>query len=272
MAGARLRSRRPRVAAGLLVAVAALGHAAAALYIYGEPAGAPWASPSLQHPLGLDEFGRDLLATAYLSAGNSLMYGLACALVALTAAAAIGYPVAFMRSRWLALAIDATSRVVESLPVVVWVLLLTMLAPAASRAISTVAFLVAVLPYLSRVVAGEFARLAGAPFVETARMQELPRRTLVARHLLPNAVGVLGPALAQVCGLAIAINGAVAIVGSAQRTQLTIGTLLLRGKENALTHPRLAVVAVLVLLGVFVLIWLAARRVGGELRSDGRWL
>lgn len=272
MVRVRRRRHHRRIVASLLIAVAALVQASVGLGVYGDPAGAPWAAPSLQHPLGLDEFGRDLLATAYLAAVNSLLYGLACALAALTVAAAIAYPVAFARSRWLALAIDAAARVVESLPVVIWVLLLTMLAPAAPSAISTVVFLVAVLPYLIRVVAGEFARLSRAPFVEAAQVQELPRHTLIARHLLPNAIGVLGPALAQVCGLAVAINGAIAIVGSAQRTHLTVGTFLLRGKENALTHPRLAVVAVLLLLSVFVLIWLVGRRVGGELRSDGRWL
>ena len=272
MAGARRWRHHHGIVVSFLIVVAALVYGSVRLSVSGDPAGAPWASLSLQHPLGLDEFGRDLLATAYLSAVNSLLYGLTCALAALTAAAAVAYPVAFVRSRWLALGIDAAARVVESLPVVIWVLLLTMLAPAAPSAISTVVFLVAVMPYLTRVVAGEFARLSRTPFVEAARVQELPIHTLIARHLMPNAVGVLGPALAQVCGLAIAINGAIAIVGSAQRTQLTIGTFLLRGKENALTHPRLAIVAVLLLLSVFVLIWLAGRRVGGEMRSDGRWL
>ena len=272
MTGSLRGGRRRRAVVALATAGAALVHAGALRYADGGPRGAPWASPSFGHPLGLDEFGRDLLATAYVSAVNSLTYGLACALAALAAASVIGYAVAFMRSRWLALAIDAAGRVLESLPVVIWVLLFTMLAPAAPRAISTVVFLVAVFPYLSRVVGGEFARLAGAPFVESARLQQLPRLTVAARHLLPNAAGVLGPALAQVCGLAIAINGAIAIVGSAQRTQLTIGTFLLRGKENALSHPHVAVVAVLLLLGVFVLIWAGGRRAGGEMRSDGRWL
>lgn len=261
-----------RVGVALAAAGTALAYAGALLYARGGPHGAPWASPSFRHPLGLDEFGRDLLITACVSAVNSLIYGLACASVALAAASVVGYAVAFMRSRWLALSIDAAGRVLESLPVVIWVLLFTMLAPAAPRAISTVVFLVAVFPYLSRVVGGEFARLAGAPFVEAAHLQRLPRLTVVTRHLLPNAAGVLGPALAQVCGLAIAINGAIAIVGSAQRTQLTIGTFLLRGKENALSHPHMAVLAVLLLIGVFVLIWAGGRRAGGEMRSDGRWL
>lgn len=272
MAGSQPGRHRVVVAVGLATAGAALVYAWAVAYSDGGPHGAPWESPSFRHLLGLDEFGRDLLATAYVSAVNSLAFGLVNALAALGAASAVGYAVAFMRSRWLALGVDAVGRVVESLPVVIWVLLLTMLAPAAPRAISTAVFLVAVLPYLSRVVGGEFARLAREPFVEAARLHELPRRILVARHLLPNAAGVLGPALAQVSGLAIAINGAIALVGSAQRTQLTIGTFLLRGKENALTHPRLAIVAVTLLAGVFLLLWRAGRLAGGEFRSGGRWL
>ena len=269
----RARARRAtRIAAGAVIAAVLLAYLGAVFAGLTDPSGAPWGSPSLRNPLGFDEFGRDLLATACVAAVNSLLYGVACALAALAAASAIGYLAAFSRSRSLALALDAANRVIESVPVVVWVLLFTLLAPAAPGAVATVAFLVAVLPYLSRVVAGEFTRLAAAPFVEVARTQELPRRTIVARHLVPNAVGVLGPALAQVCGLAVAIDGAVAIVGSAQRTDLTIGTFLLRAKENALTHPRLAVVAVLVLLLLFVVIWLLGRRAGGEMTSEGRWL
>ena len=264
--------RRARITAGAVIGATVLVYLGTAVSGLADPGGAPWAPPSLRSPLGFDEFGRDLFVTACVAAVNSLLYGLGCALAALAAASAIGYLAAFSRSRSLALALDAANRIIESVPVVVWVLLLTLLAPAAPGAVSTIVFLAAVLPYLSRVVAGEFTRLAAAPFVEVARTQELPRRTIVARHLLPNAVGVLGPALAQVCGLAVAIDGAVAIVGSARRTDLTLGTLLLRAKENALTHPRLAVVAVVVLLLVFVVIWFAGRRAGGEIGSEGRWL
>ena len=256
----------------LILAGAAVALAYLAAVQHAHPSGTPWVPASLLHPLGLDEFGRDLLATAYLAGVNSLVFGFGCATAATAAAVVIGYPIAFMRWRWLSLSIDAVCRVVESLPVVIWVLLLTILAPAAPRAITTIVFLLAVLPYLVRVVAGEFARLASAPFIEAARMQELPRGGIVVRHLLPNATSVLGPALAQVSGLAIAIDGAIAIVGSAQRTQLALGIFILRAKDNALTHPGLALVAVSTLLLVFVLVWLTGHRIGGEVRSDGQWL
>lgn len=246
--------------------------AAVLLYIvarqYVAPIGEPWTAASLAHPLGLDEFGRDLVATAYISGVHSLLYGLLCALAAMLLAIAAAFVVAFSRLQFLPLLVEVVGRVVDSVPVVIWVLMFTILTPAAPVAVSLVVFLLAVLPFLIRVLAGEFRRLGDLPFIEAARMQRLSPTTIAFSHLLPNSSAMLGPVMAQVCGLAVAIDGAIAVVGSANRSELSIGILLLRGKENALTHPHLTGTAVVLVLSVYALIWLAGSRVAHDRRGN----
>lgn len=252
----------------------ALLFAVPSLYIYCasnlQRAGNPWQQATYPHLLGLDEFGRDLLSTAVVSSLNSLAYGLTFAAGALIMATLLAFVIAFSKLHLISLLVEGVSRVIEGVPIVMWVLLFGILAPTAPKSTSTIVFFFAVLPYLIRIIAGEFSRLRSMPFVEAARMQQLPSWLIAFRHLLPNTAEILGPAMAQIAGLAVAIDGAIAIVGSANRTDLSLGVLLLRGKENVLSHAHLMAVAITFMLASYGVIWFIGKWASGRTYISGR--
>jgi ABC-type dipeptide/oligopeptide/nickel transport system permease subunit len=212
-------------------------------------------------PLGSDEFGRDILSVSVASGINSLIFGMLCASASLAIALVISFVLTFMAPRAVAAVVDGAVRVVDGVPVVLWVLMLALLAPSAARTSAALTLLIAVLPYLVRLSYGQFELLKNAPYVDAARMQELPSWRLTVIHLLPNSWSILGPAFAQVCGLAVAVDGAIALVGSANRTELNLGVLLLRGKEQ-FGHPLLLVTALATMLVVYFAIASAGSRSG----------
>lgn len=223
----------------------------------GEPE-APWQAPSLQHPLGTDEFGRDLLATTSRAMAWSLLDGVVYAAFVGIIATATAFTAVVMNNRVVAAAVAISGHVVESIPLLFWLLVIVIATPEPAWLVQLAAFTLASLPIASRIIIGEFERLTSAPYVDAARLLGISRLRFTYRHLLPNAWPVLFPLGVQLCGLAIAINGAIGVVGFGNRSKLDLGTLLLRGKEYAFTEPRLLLVGVgaLALLYVFLLSFL----------------
>ncbi|WP_287389584.1 ABC transporter permease subunit [Ralstonia sp.] len=221
---------------------------------------APWSGPAFAAPLGYDEFGRNLAATLLLSAANSVLYGLAAVFVAGLISLLMAAGLTTVRRSVLAVLIDGLTHVVEAIPVLLWVVALAVLAPTAGRTAGLLAFVLATAPFLTKLTAGELSRIQRTEFIAVARSLEMPLWQRLRHHILPNATLVLAPALAQIFGLAVAIDGAIAIAGSANRSELSLGVLLIRGKENFIAHPHL-LLTVLFLVGViYALVAFCVRR------------
>jgi len=88
------------------------------------------------------------------------------------------------------------------------------------------------------------------------------------RHLLPNAAAVLLPFGFQVIGAALAVDGAVGIVGLGSRIDLDLGAFLLRGQENFQQHPALLIATLAVYLAIYAALSAALSRFGRR-RAQG---
>ena len=75
---------------------------------------------------------------------------------------------------------------------------------------------------------------------------------VLARYILPNAASVLVPFTGQILGAAIAVDGAIGVIGLGNRSDLDLGVFLLRGKETFGLHPQVLVLA----LGLYGLLYL----------------
>lgn len=156
--------------------------------------------PSLEHPFGTDEFGRDLLSRALYGARISLSVGLLAMLVAVfigTAYGAIaGYVGGFVDNLLMRI-VD----VVIAFPKFFLMLILVGIFEA------NIGMLILILGLTSwtdtaRLVRGEILSLKKRDFVEGARGIGLPHRLILFRHLIPNAMAsVLVSATLMVGGL-----------------------------------------------------------------------
>ena len=212
----------------------------------------PWADAAVSAPLGYDEFGRNLMGTVIAGSIHSVIFGALAACLATLVALLVAVGITISRHAWLAPILDGFTYVVEAIPVILWVVAFAILSPSAARTGGLLAFILATLPFLARLLVGELRRIYATEFVAVARSQEMPTWHLLRFHILPNATVVLAPAMAQVFGLAVAVDGAIAIAGSVNRTDLNLGVLLIRGKENFLSHPHLMFAALACVAAIYL--------------------
>jgi len=160
--------------------------------------GATLKGPSWAHPLGTDDLGRDLLARLIFGGKISLAVGLAAMFVAVFVGVVIG-AVSGMASGRIDAALMWMTDMFLSLPQLPLLLLLIYLfRPALKEALGPQGgvFLLIVIVIgglrwmpLARLVRAQFLSIREKEFVEAARALGASRMRLVARHILPNALG-----------------------------------------------------------------------------------
>lgn len=215
-----------------------------------------WLPPSIVHPLGTDEFGRDLLANVILSTGLSALKGLGLAVLAVAFAGLVAYYAVVRGSRTVTVLLRGMTNVVESIPVLLWILVAVIAIKEPRFLVVALAFSIAALPAVSTVIAGELERLVHTPFMEAARMLGVREVRLLSHYILPNAAAVLAPLMIQVLGAAIAVDGAIGVLGMGNRSQPDLGIMLLRGKENFIDHPKILGLGLVMIVALYAyLIW-----------------
>jgi ABC-type dipeptide/oligopeptide/nickel transport system permease subunit len=213
-----------------------------------------WSTASFRHPLGTDEFGRDMLAVCSAAILISILKGFALGLLAMSLGIMCGYLTVFSKSIIFRKFIELSLLCLESIPLMLWIMVIVTILPM-PKFILIFAFPLGTLPIVSRVATGEMERLKTQPFVEASRLCGASNLSCTFRHILPNAMSVLTPLGVQLSGSGAAADGLFGLVGLGNRIHLDVGTLLLRGKENALLHPELIVIAVISIAVLFFYFW-----------------
>jgi peptide/nickel transport system permease protein len=152
--------------------------------------------PSLAHPFGTDELGRDLLTRILAGGRISLSVGAMSMLVAVTIGITVGSLAGFYGGRTDNILMRFTD-VVLTLPRLFLLILMVLILrsinwPYLQESGGTIAIIL-VLGLLSwmgiaRLVRGAFLSLREMEFVEAARSLGLSNRRIIVRHILPNAI------------------------------------------------------------------------------------
>jgi ABC-type dipeptide/oligopeptide/nickel transport system permease subunit len=257
-AAAASRFQIGRSAALLLVPL--LLAAAAGLFALG--ASETWSVPSILDPLGTDEFGRDLLATAIVATGLSFAKGAALTMLVLCVGLLIAEGMTLARSEAASVAVTVVARILESVPTVLWVVVIVVLLKEQRVIVAAVAFVTIVAPSAATLMAGELQRLRRLPFIESAYLMGVSEGRILLRHVLPHAGPILLPFAIQVLGGAIAIDGAIGVLGLGSRSDLDLGVFLVRGKENFPLHPQVLWIGILMYGAVYAYLFALARVTG----------
>lgn len=150
---------------------------------FGEPA-----PPSLDHPFGSDQLGRDMLSRAMYGARVSLVVGFLATGLAILFGTLAGALAGYV-GRWPDMAIMRVSDIMLAFPP-----LLFSMAALAGFVRPTVWIIAAVLGIIgwmnvARLVRGEFLVLRTREYTEAARAIGASNSSIIFRELLPNAVG-----------------------------------------------------------------------------------
>jgi peptide/nickel transport system permease protein len=149
-------------------------------------------APSWDHPMGTDQYGRDVLARVVAAARLDLGIAVSITLLALLFGSLIGGLVGFYGG----VLEDVGMRIVDVLlafPGFVLALGITAMLGNSTRNV-VIAVAIAYLPYYVRIVRGEMLALREAEYAAAAQVVGVRRVRVMAYHLLPNA---LPPAFVQ---------------------------------------------------------------------------
>lgn len=212
-------------------------------------------SPSLSHPLGTDEFGRDSLAVLFGSTVLSLLRGCGFAASAFFIAGLLVYLTAMRGSIIASAVLRSVTQVIDTIPNILWVLVIVVTLPQPKYLMSLIAFSLAALPIISNAMSGEIERLQQSDFVRASRALGAHDMHVLFRHMIPNSMPILLPLFVNVLGAAIAVYGGIGVLGFGNRSELDLGILMLRARESFLSQPHLLPICIL----MYVLLYLYLR-------------
>lgn len=197
-------------------------------------------SPTLAHPLGLDELGRDILARLLQGARISLMVGLAVVSVSSVAGMVFG-SIAGYFGGWVD---DAISRVIDVLMAFPGILLAIALVAVLGPSLVNVVLALSVIGWVgyARLVRGQALRAREFEFVQAARASGASSVRIVLRHVLPAAIpSVVVQATLGMAGAIIA-EAALSFLGlGLQPPTPSWGSMLDAGRAHLFDAPHLTI-------------------------------
>ena len=182
-----------------------------------DPLATSWSAvrkaPSLLHPFGTDEIGRDVLARVIWGARASLLAGL----VSVSLALAAGVPIGLV-SGYLGGIVDGTlMRMIDAMLAVPFLILAIALAAFLGPSLvnAMIAIGVSQTPIFARLTRGQVLAVKHEEYIEAARAVGNPHYRIVLRHILPN---IIPPLLVQAT-----LAAAMAIIAEASLSFLGLG-------------------------------------------------
>jgi peptide/nickel transport system permease protein len=191
---------------------------------------APLSGPTLRHPLGTDNFGRDVL--------SRVMYGyrisLLVAIASVGSASLIGVPLGLLAGYfggWVDNLIMRPMDVLMSFPAVILVVALAGFL-GQGVTVMVVAVTVVYIPILVRVMRGATLEVVRESFVEGARARGASEFRLMFLHVLPNAITPVLVQASVLMGIAILLESALSFIGLGTKPpEPSLGLMLSEGRS-----------------------------------------
>jgi len=174
-----------------------------------------FAGPSLAHPLGLDEFGRDRLARVLIGAQASLRVAVISALISCTIGSLIGLFGAYFRGLAGFLSTKTADVVLCFPPILLALLVVTLMGPGTTTLIWVLSIIY--FPAFARIVYLEASRVSQLDYVVAAKALGARPRRVMFRTMLPN---ISGPIIVQ-----LSLTAAAAIVTESGLSYLGLGVV-----------------------------------------------
>ena len=261
----KMARRNPQLAAGLVILffVVAFGPVGS-LFIDADlsrvGSAAANTSPSIQHPLGTDAAGRDLLAVMVAGTPLTLRVGLIAGAVGLGIGTILGFVAGFFGG-WIDNLIRGAADVLMTIP---GLLFLVVLATSLQTTVTVnmMALVVASLAWMipTRTIRSQVLSMREAGYVQVARLSGMGDLEIIARELLPNLLPYLAASFVSAVGAAVLASIGLEALGLGPQNQPTLGmtiywalyyTSLLRGVWWWWAPPIMMIV--LIFVGLFLI-------------------
>ena len=195
-------------------------------------------APSLAHPLGTDQLGRDLLARLMYGARLSLFVAIVTAFIALVFGLLFG-ALASMLGGKVDFFVTRIIDIIYSLPDL---LVLTIFGLLFGRSTTGILFAIGIISWMdvARLTRAEILRLKEHEYILSARSIGLSDTRIFFRHILPNILNVILVAITFVMPRAIIAESTLSFLGlGLSPPRCSWGTLASDGWQFLNTHTNL---------------------------------
>lgn len=195
-------------------------------------------SPSLEHPLGTDQLGRDMLARLIFGARLSFLVAVVTALIALLIGVSMGTIAGMFEGR-IDFFISRTIDVIYSLPDL---LVLSITGLIFNRSTTGILFAIGLISWmdLARLSRAEILKLKQQEFILSATAIGLDKRKIFFSHLLPNILNVILVSITFIMPRAIIAESTLSFLGlGLSPPNCSWGTLASDGWQFLNTHTNL---------------------------------
>jgi peptide/nickel transport system permease protein len=218
--------------------------------------------PSLRHPLGTDDFGRDVLSRIIHGSRISLEVGAIAVGIAVTVGIALGVSAAYIGGRWDSLIMRAMDIVLAFPAILLAIGIMAILGPSTANVM--IAIGIVYVPIFARVVRGSALQVKEQEYVEAARAVGAADLRIVRRHLLPGVIDTVVVQVSLSLAFAILAEAALSFLGlGTQPPTPSWGSMLAHGREWIERAPHLTIFPG---LAIFITV-LALNVIGDGLRD-----
>lgn len=174
------------------------------------------APPSWEHPLGTDNFGRDIFSRVIYGARTALAIGFLASLSGCTIGALIGVVSAYF-SGWVDILVQRVMDVLLSFPIIV--LALAVVAVLGKNVVLgidvnlIIAIGLPMVPKVARVVRSSALAIREMPYIDAARAAGYSHSRIMLRHIVPNVVAPYLIMLTAFVAQAILLEASLSFLG-----------------------------------------------------------
>ncbi len=198
------------------------------------------ASPTMAHPFGNDDIGRDILSRIMFGARVALLVGITSTTIAVSIGVMVGAMAGYFGG-WVDFVL---SRLIDTLMAFPILALLLTLSAVLGPSLRNVIIIVGVTFWASyaRVIRAEVLSLRERDYVLAARASGASDKRVILQHIVPNAIGPVIILASLAVGGVIIFESALSFLGMGiSRPTPSWGTMLSDGRDHIRNYPHIAI-------------------------------